>query len=135
MASFGDLVRKHRYAQGWTQAELARHIGTNQTQISQWETGREDFANWAITVYFDKLLELFDYPEDLLVWWVERVLTWVEKTTSQAHSYKERASRRGRPTSVLAKLEHLIEQNRTEHAELTALRNELKSLLASGAAS
>lgn len=130
MSDFGDLLREHRYAKGWTQKELADHIGTNQTQVSQWETGRERFVSWAIGVYFQKLLELFGYPEDLLDWWAEREMTRNEETVSQARSFRDQAvARHGKKAPVLARLDRLVEQARAQHAELTAIRNELKSLL------
>ncbi len=128
MADFKDVLREHRYAKDWTQGELASQIGTNQTQVSQWETGREDFGTWALGAYFDKLLTIFDYPEDMLTWWVEQQLTAIEKTTSKAHEYKEHASGRSRPVGVLARLDHLIEQNRRQHADLTELRTQLKEM-------
>ena len=132
MLAFGDLLRNHRNMKGWTQAELAHRIGTNQTQVSQWETGREEFASWAIDRHFDVLLTLFDYPEDLLDWWVERQLTEIEQTMSKAHSFREQASRHRRPTSLLAKLDHLIERSRVHHVELAALRDDLKPLIGDG---
>jgi transcriptional regulator with XRE-family HTH domain len=128
MSRFGELLREHRFAKNWNQSLLAHQISTSQTQVSAWETGREDFGSWAVNAFFDKLLELFDYPEDLLTWWVERELTEIEKTISKAHTLKEQASRRARPMTVLARLDQLIDRNRTEHAELTALRAELKSM-------
>jgi transcriptional regulator with XRE-family HTH domain len=129
MPDFSDLLRDHRYAKGWTQKELADHIGTNQTQVSQWETGREGFGLWAIS-YFRKLLELFGYPEDLLDWWAEREITRIEETVSQARSFRDQAAAcHGRKAPVLAKLDQLIEQARAQHAGLIALQNELKALL------
>ena len=130
MSDFSELLREHRYAKGWTQKELADHIGTNQTQVSQWETGRERFGSWAIGRFFPTLLELSGYPEDLLEWWAERELTRIEETVSQARSFRDQAAaRHGKKAPVLAKLDRLIEQARAQHAELTALRSELKSLL------
>jgi transcriptional regulator with XRE-family HTH domain len=132
MSDFSELLREHRNAKDWTQKELADHLGTNQTQVSQWETGREQFGSWAVGRYFPALQKLFGYPEDLLEWWTERELTRMEETVSQARSFKANAAaRHGKKAPVLVKLDRLIEQARAHHAELIALRNELKPLFAS----
>jgi transcriptional regulator with XRE-family HTH domain len=129
VSDFSDLLRQHRSELGWRQADLAEQIGTNQTQVSQWETGREAFGLWAVSTFFDKLLQLFGYPQDLLDWWAEREVTQIEETVAQARSYlDEAATRHGKKAPVLKKLDRLIEQSRVHLAELTALRNEMQSL-------
>lgn len=37
---FGALVKNHRTKRGWTQTELARHVGTTQQWISGFEGGK-----------------------------------------------------------------------------------------------
>ena len=63
MDDIGSLIRKHRLERGWRQDELAAKLGTHQGQISQWETGRDPLV---IQFFFDKLVMIFDYPEDML---------------------------------------------------------------------
>lgn len=36
----GQQIRTLRHAAGWTQAELAKRIGSRQSKISEWELGR-----------------------------------------------------------------------------------------------
>ncbi len=129
MTEMGRLIREHRFERGWRQDELAEKLGTNQTQVSQWETGREDWGAWVIERFFDNLIMIFDYPEDMLSWWVERELTEIEKATSKIHEFKAQAARRGRPASMLTKLDELIGQNRRMHTELAALRDQLKEMI------
>jgi transcriptional regulator with XRE-family HTH domain len=129
MSEISDLLRHHRYAKGWTQQQLGDRIGTSQSQVSAWETGREGF-DWAVPSYAPKLLEQFGYPEDLLDWWVEREMTRIKETESRVRSVRDQAvARHGEEGPVLAKLDRLVEQARAQHAELIEIQSELKTLL------
>jgi transcriptional regulator with XRE-family HTH domain len=132
MSEISDLLRHHRYAKGWTQQQLGDRIGTSQSQVSAWETGREGF-DWAVPSYGPKLLEQFGYPEDLLVWWVEREIKQIEQTESRVRSVRDQAVAHHGKADVLmlAKLERLIEQAAAQHAQLIAFQDELKSLFGS----
>ena len=128
MDDMGRLIRDHRNERGWKQDELAAKLGTNQTQISQWETGRESWGSWTVERFFDNLVMIFDYPEDMLNWWVEQQLTGIEETTSKIREFKAQATRRDRPVNLMTKLDELIEQNRHMHTELVGLRDQLKEM-------
>jgi transcriptional regulator with XRE-family HTH domain len=91
MPHFGDVLRTHRSRNGWRQSDLAEQIGTNQTQVSKWETGQEPFESWAISNFFDKLLVLFGYQKDLLDWWADHELARIEAALAAAHLYVSRS--------------------------------------------
>jgi len=130
MSDFGDMLRRHRNVRGWRQQELADRIGTSQSQVSAWETGRDDFR-WAVPFYVQKLLEQFGYPEDLLDWWAEHEMTQIKETESRIRSVRDQAvARHSEEAPVLANLERLIEQAAAQHAQLIEIQNELKPLFA-----
>src|ERR1022692_167536 len=104
----------HREENGWRQRDVAGRIGSNQSQVSKWEIGHDDFG-WAVDYFFDKLLVLFSYPDDLLDWWADFQLARMEEALSKARSYREQiVTRHDSSAPVLLKLDRLIEQSQ-EH--------------------
>ena len=61
--------------------------------------------------------------------WVEQQLTGIEATMFKIREFKAQAARRGRPVSLMTKLDELIEQNRHMYTELVGLRDQLKEMI------
>ncbi|MGH3904886.1 MAG: helix-turn-helix domain-containing protein [Pseudonocardiaceae bacterium] len=124
MPGLGKLIRAHRHRRGWTQDELARKLGLNQSAVSLWENGRELWGRRSRQQHFDDLVEVFGNPEDLIVWWIDDTLVKIENTIGKAHELVGRVARHQQPDNVLVKLDALIEQTRRMSAELVALRQQ-----------
>lgn len=54
-----DSIRELRWRLGWSQAELARHLGCRQQTISEWETGLYQPQN-----AYSKILDQFSDRND-----------------------------------------------------------------------
>jgi transcriptional regulator with XRE-family HTH domain len=120
--TLGEIIRVNRSRRGWTQAELATKIKTSQTAVSQMENYAEPDARQKI----DALLEVFNYPPELVTWWADDQLAYLERLLSKAHDRKRKFRLRRQPNEVLAKLDELVEQSRHVHSELADLRELLQ---------
>ncbi len=124
MPWLGNLIRAHRHSRGWTQDELARKLGLNQSAVSLWENGRELWGRRSRQQHFDDLVEVFGNPEDLIVWWIDDTLAKIEDTIGKARELVGRVARHHQPDNVLVKLDALIERSRRMTAELVELRQQ-----------
>lgn len=124
MPGLGRLIRAHRHRRGWTQDELAHKLGINQSAISLWENGCELWGRRSRLQHFNDLVEVFGYPEDLIVWWIDDNIAKIENAISKTYELVGHAARSHRRDIVLAKLDDLIEQSRRMSAELAALRQQ-----------
>jgi|SRR6266545_5218855 len=121
--ALGEIIRENRYQRGWTQAELASKLGTHQTNVSNMETrlteayGREKI---------NKLLTVFNYPADLVLWWVNDQLSSLEGTLSRATFLKKKTRVRPQSEEIWDKLNELIDQSRNVYTELAAFRDLLR---------
>jgi len=57
MSVGGELCRR-RCAAGWSQRDVARRLGVNQTTVSAWETGRRAIPAHQATAYAALLDEI-----------------------------------------------------------------------------
>lgn len=123
MLRIGTIVRGHRLQRNLTQAELATALGsTSQTAVSQLESGRD---TWLGRQRFHELAELFDYPSDLIEWWVDDRQTKIEEEQNDTRRLRDALALRSGRGTVVDKVEKLIEQNRRANAELVELRRQL----------
>ncbi len=63
MVGFGEKIKEFRFANGWTQKELAEKIGQAQSTIFYWEQNKQEPTISALK----KLCEVFDVSADYLL--------------------------------------------------------------------
>jgi|GEM_PF-826120 len=81
--SLGSRIKRSRLEQGWSQEELATKVGTYQTVISQWETGRAK-PNRQYKRKLESVLGLSGSAKDDGIDGVGAVAAWLRRARTEA---------------------------------------------------